>query len=79
MWRNILRNTLFGLVILSITSIGIKKFNPTDIIQDTNVKSNTELNQNSVSSRMTLVVSWNIWKWAGLNKLIYMIIVGMPS
>jgi cell division protease FtsH len=53
MWRNILRNTLFGLVILSITSIGIKKFNPTDIIQDTNVKSNTELNQNSVSSRMT--------------------------
>merc|ERR1712127_900985 len=40
-------------VILSITSIGIKKFNPGDIVQETNVRNNTELNQNSVSSRMT--------------------------
>ena len=53
MWDNILRNTLFGLVILNLTSIGIKKFNPTDMIPETNVKPNTELNKNSVNSRMT--------------------------
>ena len=52
MWRNILRNTLFGLILLSITSIGVKTFNPSDAaIPETNVR--TEVNQNVVSSRMT--------------------------
>jgi len=53
MWDNLLRSTLFGLVILNLTSIGIKKFNPTDIMPETNRTTNTELNKNSVSSRMT--------------------------
>ena len=53
MWDNILRNTLLGLVILNLTSIGIKNFNPIDMIPETNVKPNTELNKNSVNSRMT--------------------------
>jgi len=52
MWRNILRNTLFGLILLSITSIGVKTFNPSDAaIPETNVRN--EVNQNVVSSRMT--------------------------
>ena len=50
MWRNILRNSLFGLVVLNTISIGIKNFNPA---KETNVRSNQELNQNSVNSRMT--------------------------
>jgi len=50
MWRNILRNTLFGLVVLNIISIGIKNFNPA---KEINVRSNQELSQNSVNSRMT--------------------------
>ena len=50
MWRNILRNLLFGLVVLNTISIGIKNFNPA---KETNVRSNQELNQNSVNSRMT--------------------------
>jgi cell division protease FtsH len=50
MWRNILRNTLFGLVVLNVISIGIKNFNPT---KEINVRSNQELSQNSVNSRMT--------------------------
>ena len=53
MWRNILRNTLFGLVILNITSIVIKNFSLAIITTELNIKSNQELNQNSVSSRMT--------------------------
>jgi len=53
MWRNILKNTLFGIILLSITSIGVKKFNPSEAIPDTNVINNTEVNQNVVSSRMT--------------------------
>lgn len=50
MWRNILRNTLFGLVVLNIISIVIKNFNPD---KEINVRSNPKLNQNSVNSRMT--------------------------
>ena len=50
MWRNILRNSLLGLVVLNTISIGIKNFNPA---KETNVRSNQELNQNSVNSRMT--------------------------
>ena len=53
MWRNILKNTLFGIILLSITSIGIKIFNPSEAIPDTNIINNTEVNQNVVSSRMT--------------------------
>ena len=53
MWRNILRNTLFGLVVLTITSIVIKNFSLAIITTELNIKSNQELNQNSVSSRMT--------------------------
>ena len=53
MWRNILRNTLFGLVILNITSLVIKNFSLAIITTERNIKSNQELNQNSVSSRMT--------------------------
>ena len=53
MWRNILKNTLFGIILFSITSIGVKKFNPSEAIPDTNISNNTELNQNVVSSRMT--------------------------
>ena len=53
MWRNILRNTLFGLVILNITSLVIKNFSLAIITTELNIKSNQELNQNSVSSRMT--------------------------
>ena len=53
MGRNILKNTLFGIILLSITSIGIKIFNPSEAIPDTNIINNTEVNQNVVSSRMT--------------------------
>jgi len=53
MWRNILKNTLFGIILFSITSIGVKKFNPSEAIPDTNIGNNTEVNQNVVSSRMT--------------------------
>jgi cell division protease FtsH len=53
MWRNILKNTLFGIILFSITSIGVKKFNPSEALPDTNITNNTEVNQNVVSSRMT--------------------------
>jgi cell division protease FtsH len=53
MWRNILKNTLFGIILFSITSIGVKKFNPSEALPDTNVTNNTEVSQNVVSSRMT--------------------------
>ena len=50
MWRNILKNTLFGLVVLNTVSIGIKTFSPDKQI---NIQGNQKLNQNSVNSRMT--------------------------
>jgi len=53
MWRNILKNTLFGIILFSITSIGVKKFNPSEAIPDTNIGNNVEVSQNVVSSRMT--------------------------
>ena len=53
MWRNLLRNTLFALVILNLTSIGIKNLTLSMVTMQLNVKSSQELNQNSVSSRMT--------------------------
>jgi len=53
MWRNILKNTLLGIILLNITSIGIKKFNPDDTGTQTSTRNNVEFNQNVVSSRMT--------------------------
>lgn len=53
MWRNILKNTLLGIILLNITSIGIKKFNPDDTGAQTSARNNVEFNQNVVSSRMT--------------------------
>lgn len=53
MWRNLLRNTLFALVILNLTSIGIKNLTLSMVTMQLNLKSSQELNQNSVSSRMT--------------------------
>ena len=37
MWRNILRNTLFGLVVLTITSIVIKNFSLAIITTELNI------------------------------------------
>ena len=48
MWRNILRNTLFGLGVLNIISSGIKNFNPA---KEINVRNNKELNQNSIPGK----------------------------
>ncbi len=53
MWRNISRNILLGILILSITSIGIKKFSSNDISNDSIVRNNNDVNQNLVNSRMT--------------------------
>ena len=53
MWRNIIRNILLGILIVSITSIGIKKFSSNDIPNDSIVRNNTDVNQNLVNSRMT--------------------------
>jgi len=56
MWNNILRNTLFGLVILfgliilNITTLGIQI---SDIIPEKAIENKNGLNQNSVNSRMT--------------------------
>ena len=54
MWRNIIKNTLFGLIILSLAILGFKKFNSNENL-NTNIATNNniELNQNIVSSRMT--------------------------
>ena len=53
MWKNIVRNTLFGLIIISLVIIGIKKFNLNELNEENVTKSNVELTQNFVSSRMT--------------------------
>ena len=53
MWKNIVRNTLFGLIIISLVIIGIKKFNLNELNEENVTKSNVELAQNFVSSRMT--------------------------
>jgi len=53
MWRNTIRNILLGILFLSIVSIGIKKFIPNGIINQSVNRNNTELNQNLISSRMT--------------------------
>ena len=53
MWRNIIRNVIFGLIIVSITIIGVKKFNVADLNNSATAKTNIESSQNVVSSRMT--------------------------
>ena len=50
MWRDILKSSLVGLVVLNTVSIGIKTFSPDKQI---NIQGNQKLNQNSVNSRMT--------------------------
>nr|YP_009028924.1 cell division protein FTSH [Coscinodiscus radiatus]AGH28468.1 cell division protein FTSH [Coscinodiscus radiatus] len=54
MWRNIIKNTLFGLIIISLVILGFKKFNSNENFTNDLSNNNTiELNQNIVSSRMT--------------------------
>ena len=53
MWRNIIRNTLFGLIFAGLVLLGVKQFNSNETINPSTAKSNTEVNQNLVSSRMT--------------------------
>lgn len=53
MWRNIIRNTLFGLIFAGLVLLGVKQFNSNETINPSTAKSNTEFNQNLVSSRMT--------------------------
>jgi len=54
MWRNIIKNTLFGLIIISLVILGFKKFNSNENFTSDLSNNNTiELNQNIVSSRMT--------------------------
>jgi len=53
MWRNIIRNTLFGLIFAGLVLLGVKQFNSNEAINPSTAKSNTEFNQNLVSSRMT--------------------------
>jgi cell division protease FtsH len=53
MWRNIVRNTLFGLILIGLILIGVKQFNPNETGNYPATKPNTEINQNLVSSRMT--------------------------
>ena len=53
MGRNLFRNIIIGIIVLSSISIGIKKFNFTGFRSPESIRSKAELNQNIVSSRMT--------------------------
>ena len=53
MGRNLIRNILLVILILSLTTIGIKKLNFDDNSNIGIVKNNPERNQNLISSRMT--------------------------
>ena len=53
MWRNIVRNTLFGLILIGLILIGVKQFNSNETGNYPVTKPNNEFNQNLVSSRMT--------------------------
>nr|YP_010241837.1 cell division protein FTSH [Coscinodiscus wailesii]QTI82752.1 cell division protein FTSH [Coscinodiscus wailesii] len=53
MWRNLIRNTLFALILVGLLLIGVKQFNSNGLNDTSNSKSNKEINQNLVSSRMT--------------------------
>nr|YP_009496547.1 putative plastid division protein [Actinocyclus subtilis]AWT39260.1 putative plastid division protein [Actinocyclus subtilis] len=51
--RNFIRNILLVILILSLTVIGVKKFNFDDNTSNVTVKNTSEINQNLISSRMT--------------------------
>jgi len=53
MGRNIIRNILLALVILSLTTIGVKKLNFEESPNTGTVRNSLEKNQNLISSRMT--------------------------
>jgi len=53
MGRNLIRNILLVILVLSLTTIGIKKLNFDDNPNIGTVKNNPERNQNLISSRMT--------------------------
>nr|WAJ57488.1 cell division protein FTSH [Actinocyclus sp. (in: diatoms)] len=53
MGRNLIRNILLVILILSLTTIGIKKLNFEDNPNVGTAKNNSERNQNLISSRMT--------------------------
>ena len=53
MWKNNFRNILLSIIILSVVSIGIKKFDLIDINNVSNSPSNSESSENVISSRMT--------------------------
>ena len=53
MGRNLIRNILLAILILSLTTIGIKKISFEDTSKIETVKNNPERNQNLISSRMT--------------------------
>jgi cell division protease FtsH len=53
MWRNLIRNTLFALILVGLLLIGVKQFNSNDLNTNSTSNSNREFNQNLVNSRMT--------------------------
>lgn len=53
MWKNNFRNILLSIIILSIVSIGIKKFDLLDTNNTTNKQTNIDISESIVSSRMT--------------------------
>ena len=53
MGRNIFRNILIGIILLSSVTLGIKKFNLLGFESPENIRNTAQLNQNVVSSRMT--------------------------
>ena len=53
MGRNIFRNILIGIILLSSITLGIKKFNLLGFESPENIRNTAQLNQNVVSSRMT--------------------------
>ena len=53
MLRNIIRNTLFALILVGLLLIGVKQFNSNDLNTNSTSNSNREFNQNLVNSRMT--------------------------
>ena len=53
MGRNFIRNILLFILIISLTTIGIKKFNFEENNNTSTTQKNSEINQNLISSRMT--------------------------
>lgn len=53
MGKQILRTILVGIIVISFIDLGIKTFNTESIESPDNIRNQTQLNQNVVSSRMT--------------------------